>query len=313
MILVDRVMNSLLYTCKRQGKENYMEIRCSEIDYKNFGNCVCYENGVVRLIATVDVGPRIVFFGFIGGKNMLFEDVDRNFYEMNRGYGVWYAYGGHRLWCAPEKMPETYFPDNSKVNVGFDGKSLTLTPEKTGFGKQFSLKCTFVGENSVHIENKITNCSSADSEFAPWSITGLAAGGTEIIPLCKEDKGFLANRTMALWSYSDIKDKRFDLNDGYAVLRQDPKAEKAFKVGFNVTEGNVVYVLGDNVMKISFDGYKDIRYPDFDCNYETYTNRLFLECEILGEMKAYKPGETASLNETWELTQDTSGYSGYIK
>jgi hypothetical protein len=131
---------------------------------------------------------------------------------------------------------------------------------------------------------------------------GLAAGGTEIIPLCREDKGFLPNRTMALWSYSAINDHRFVLTDKYALLRQDPKEKKAFKVGFNVTGGQVLYIKGRNIFRMSFDGYKNVNYPDFCCNYETYTNDLFLECELLGELKSYQPNETASIKEKWELS-----------
>ena len=104
-----------------------MSVKCYETDYKNYGKCLCLDNGIIKLIATIDVGPRIVFFGFTDGDNVLFEDIDRNFYEINNGYGVWYAYGGHRIWSAPEVMPETYLPDNSKVEAHFDGGVLTLT------------------------------------------------------------------------------------------------------------------------------------------------------------------------------------------
>jgi len=279
-----------------------MSVKCYETDYKNYGKCLCLDNGVIKLIATIDVGPRIVFFGFTDGDNILFEDIDRNFYEINNGYGVWYAYGGHRIWSAPEVMPETYLPDNSKVEANFDGGVLTLTPAMTKFEKQFELVISMDDKTSVTIENRITNCSDKPSEFASWSVTGLAAGGTEIIPLCRDDKGFLPNRTMALWSYSAINDHRFVLTDKYALLRQDPKEKKAFKVGFNVTGKQVLYIKGRNILRISFDGYENISYPDFCCNYETYTNDLFLECELLGELKSYLPNETACIKEKWELS-----------
>ncbi|MBO4876571.1 MAG: hypothetical protein J5501_01035 [Ruminococcus sp.] len=290
-----------------------MKVKCYEINYSNYGRCICLENGNIKMLVTVDVGPRIVFFGFSKGSNILFEDTERNFYEINKGYGVWYAYGGHRIWCAPEKMPETYFPDNTKVNVEYDGSKLTLTPEKTAFGKQFSLVCMMDENNTVYIENRITNCSGKPADFAPWSITGLAGGGTEIIPLCTDDNGFLPNRTMALWSYSDIKDERFTLCDKYAVLKHDPSNNKAFKAGFNVTGGQVVYVQNDMILRKSFDGYKNIVYPDFCCNFETYTNDLFLECEILGEMKKYQPGETAVIKEKWELIRTDGDAESVIK
>ena len=279
-----------------------MSVKCYESDYKNYGKCLCLDNGKIKLIVTIDVGPRIVFFGFKDGDNVLFEDVDRNFYEINNGYGVWYAYGGHRIWSAPEVMPETYLPDNSKVEAIFDDGVLTLTPAKTKFDKQFELVIAMGDDCSVTVENKITNCSDKAAEVAPWSVTGLAAGGVELIPLCRDDNGFLPNRTVALWSYSDINDHRFTLADGYAILRQDPKEKKAFKAGFNVTGKQVIYIKGHNILRLCFDGYEPVRYPDFCCNYETYTNDLFLECEILGELKSYLPGETASIKEKWELS-----------
>ena len=278
-----------------------MEVKFTEMGYKNYGNCICIDNGTIRVIATIDVGPRIVFFGFSKGQNILFEDTDRNFYEINKGYGVWYAYGGHRIWCAPETFPETYLPDNSRVDVQIDKNTVTLTPAKTSFGKQFSLIITMESESTVYVENRITNCSNKPAEFAPWSVTGLAAGGTEIIPLCSDNNGFLPNRTMSLWSYSDVKDERFTLADRYALLRHDASAKTAFKVGFNVTGGQVIYVNGSQIFRKTFEEYKNTSYPDFCCNFETYTNNLFLECELLGEMRKYQPGETASITEKWEL------------
>ena len=282
-----------------------MAVKFSEINYNGFGSCVCLENGTVKLIATADVGPRIVYFGFIDGENILFEDNDRNFYEINRGYGVWYAYGGHRIWTAPETMPETYLPDNSGVTVEFCGDVLTLTSPLTIFGKKISMEITMDEGSGAAIVNKIENCSGKPAVFAPWSITGLAAGGTEYIPLCSEDNGFLPNRAMALWSYSDVRDKRFELTDKYAALHHDPKTEKSFKVGFNVTDGYVEYKRNKQTLRVTFDGYKKAEYPDFCCNFETYANGLFLECEILGEMRAYESGETAEIREKWELLHNT--------
>lgn len=48
-----------------------MAVNFSKINYGNFGSCVCLENGTIKLIATADIGPRIVYFGFIGGENIL--------------------------------------------------------------------------------------------------------------------------------------------------------------------------------------------------------------------------------------------------
>lgn len=289
-----------------------MPVNCYEIDYKNFGRCVCLENGIIKLMATIDVGPRIIYFGLVGNSNVLFEDTDRNFYEMVKGHGVWYAYGGHRLWCAPEVVPETYAPDNNKVEYTFENNTLTLVQKKTAFDKQFSIVCRMSEGNSVDIKNIITNCSTEPAKFAPWSVTGFSGGGLEFIPLCKENSGFLPNRTMALWSYSDLMDKRFTITDEYALLRHDTKAEKAFKVGFNVTDGFAAYLAGNQLFRKSFGKYEATEYPDFCCNFETYTNRYFLECELLGEEREYLPSESATISETWELFRFDGGEEAFV-
>ncbi len=201
-------------------------------------------------------------------------------------------------------MPETYFPDNNKVDADFTDGVLTLTPKPTAFGKQFQLVIRILDGSQVKIRNIIRNISDTPSVFAPWSITGMTPGGIEFIPLCKEQTGFLPNRTMALWSYTDLCDPRFSVHDSYAVLRQDTQNEKPFKMGCNVTDGFMVYCVGNQVFKKTFAPYDgSIRYPDFACNFETYTNHLFLECELLGAEKAYEPGESAVIEETWKINE----------
>lgn len=40
-----------------------------EIEFRGWKNCVHMSNGIIELIATTEVGPRIISFGFIGGPN----------------------------------------------------------------------------------------------------------------------------------------------------------------------------------------------------------------------------------------------------
>jgi hypothetical protein len=49
------------------------------INYKKFGKCLFITNGYFDLMVTVDVGPRIIFFGLHNDKNILFEDNDSVF------------------------------------------------------------------------------------------------------------------------------------------------------------------------------------------------------------------------------------------
>ncbi|MBE6852975.1 MAG: hypothetical protein E7505_05815 [Ruminococcus sp.] len=281
-----------------------MKINSYEKEYKNYGRCICVETEYIKLIASLGFGPRILYFSLNGEENILFEDIDRDFTLDVEGYGTWYTYGGHRLWRAPEVVPETYYPDNGKVDVSLENNILKLTASPTPFGTQYSIFIEFNDDGSVSIENRILNCSDKPLRFAPWSITGLAPGGTEYISLNTEDTGYLPNRVIALWPYSKLDDARFTLTDDGAVLRQDPSVPEAFKVGFNVVSGSAKYIKGNQTYIKEFEAYDpEYRYPDFSCNFETYTNGKFIECEIVGNERDYMPGESAVINEKWRIVK----------
>ena len=108
-----------------------------EIDFENYGKCVQLSNGVIDLVVTIDCGPRIVRFGFIGNENILYNDLDRKFKVQNEFMDDYYSegaacyfYGGHRLWLAPERMPESYFPDNDPVIYALLPDGVTFSSAK---------------------------------------------------------------------------------------------------------------------------------------------------------------------------------------
>ena len=56
-----------------------MSIEIKEKDFEYYGNCVHITNGIIEVIVTIDVGPRIVRFGYVGGENMLYNDLQRSY------------------------------------------------------------------------------------------------------------------------------------------------------------------------------------------------------------------------------------------
>ncbi len=281
-----------------------MSVKMTEVEYKTFGKCVFLDNGEASLGVTVDVGPRIISYSLKGRENVMLEDVDKVFAEPVRdGNGdKWYTYGGHRLWLSPEVNPETYAPDNSPVKYAFDGKTLTLEPPATKFGKQFGIEITLAETGTaVDIKHTIKNVSSETAEYAAWSITAMAPGGVCKVPMCTRKSGYLPNRVISMWEYVDVYDPRFKLTNEYARIRQDSFVKKAFKVGFNVEDNFAAYAVNKQIFVKTFGDYEDVKYPDYSCNVEVYTNPLFLECEFLGEKKAFAPGETACITERWYL------------
>jgi hypothetical protein len=41
------------------------------VDFGGWPNCIRLSNGEIEVIATTDVGPRIIRVGFVGGQNLL--------------------------------------------------------------------------------------------------------------------------------------------------------------------------------------------------------------------------------------------------
>ena len=293
-------------------------VTVTEITYRNFGRCVKLDNGTASVIITVDVGPRIISYCLNGRENMLLEDVDREFrddsQELRDYFGegkTWYIYGGHRLWSSPESYPHSYVPDNepvmwSRADMG-ENVGICLTSPVTRTGQQHTtyvwLDRDNAGTSKVQICHNITNVSGAIVTLAPWAMTVCAAGAVEIFPQSARDNGLLSNRRNVFWSYSDISDERFFLGNKYGTLRQVKGAPSKFKIGMNNEDGWAAVVNRGQIFLKNFHMEIDGNYPDYGCNFETFTNGIFLECESLGELKTLKNGQKVSLVEDWELIE----------
>ncbi len=283
----------------------------SLIEYKNFGKCVLIENETASIIITVDVGPRIISYKLNGCENILFEDEGRVFFENGEefksyfGDTTWYIYGGHRLWSSPESFPHSYVPDNAPVPYVVCNGAVTFVAPATKTGQQHTTTVAFdedeKGSSLVYIEHTIENVGREPVELAPWAMSVCSAGGVEIFPQNTADNGLLSNRRNVFWSYSDINDERFFLGNRYGTLRQVPDSEGKFKIGMNNEDGWAAYINRGQIFLKNFSMNIDGNYPDYGCNFETFTNGIFLECESLGELKKLNVGQKATISEVWEL------------
>lgn len=286
-----------------------MSVKFTEESYKNFGKCIVMDNGICTVKITVDVGPRVIYYALNGMENMMKEDVDRKtvrdsedvhkFFDTDEN---WYIYGGHRLWTSPEAWPDSYTPDNSPVQYEINGNTVTLTPElRTKVGEKHVMTVT-LSENSsdVTIGHKVMNISDKELTLAPWCLTVMDKGGVEVAPQCKKKTGLLSNRRIVLWEYTEAKDERYYQSDSYITLKQTDKA-KSFKVGFNNEDGWGAYLNKGQLFIKRFDFDENAEYPDYGCNYETFTDPEIMEIESLGVLKTIKTGEFIEHEERWSL------------
>ncbi|MCH5199477.1 MAG: hypothetical protein J1F60_00860 [Oscillospiraceae bacterium] len=288
-----------------------MSVKFSEISYKNFGKCIKMENETAAVIVTVDVGPRVIYYGLNGKQNIFNEDINRDtvrdskqlhdFFETEEN---WYIYGGHRLWSSPESYPESYTPDNHSVPYEIDGNSLKLMPEdRVKVGERHIMTVTLDDTSSdVTVKHAIKNIADYDIKLAPWCLTVAEKDGVEILPQCTKDTGLLSNRRMVFWAYSNVNDPRFFVCDKYITLAQTDR-EEAFKIGVNNEDGWGAYLNNGQlfIKRFRFDPLGE--YPDFSVNYETYTNQYIMEIESLGTVENLKPGDYTEYDEYWQIKE----------
>ncbi len=282
-----------------------------EQNYKDYGRVLTLDNGIIKASVTLDVGPRVIAFGFIGSQNIMNDN--RAFFgkDSNEKFEAFFGkgkafenFGGHRIWISPESYPETYYPDCDKVNytVTKDGAFFEPKPEtENGVQKTLELK---LSENSADMKviMRVKNISSEPKEFAIWGLSVSATGGTAIIPMNDNDTGLLSNRIISVWPYTDLSDKRIYYGNKYMTVKQDVNATTPVKLGFDINKGKIHYVLGDEVFTKAYETlHPTAKYPDGGCSFETYTNNGFIELESLGELKSVAAGETSELTENWHL------------
>lgn len=283
---------------KRSSRMN-IEIR----PFHGWPNSLYLCNGEVELIATLDVGPRILSYAKPGGRNpfKIFDDQAGGVAESE-----WRNRGGHRLWLAPESRAFSHAPDNGPVkweHCGAGGVRLTPRAEAaTGFQKEIDITLGATG-SSVRLVHRLTRIGTTPRTVAPWALTVMAPGGWAIVPqprLGEHPRDMLPNRRMILWPYTNLSDGRCRFGRRFFTLRQDA-ACGPLKIGLAHACGWSAYFLEGTLFVKRFSWQSSATYPDDGCNLEVFTNGKMLELETLGPLVTLDPGESVEHIEEWEL------------
>jgi hypothetical protein len=265
-----------------------------------FGHeCVSLGNKTVRLLISRSVGPRILSLSFADGENLLAELPD--FVIDCPGSGIFHAYGGHRLWHAPEQSSRTYLPDDSPVEIVpvENGYLVTQDTEaKTGLQKSMEI-CLQSDESKIIITHRLSNHGLWPVMCAPWAITQLKTGGVAILPQSCERTGLLPNRSLALWPYTNLASQNITWGQNHILVRAN--MDTPFKVGFPNPRGWLAYWLNETLFVKSAKYEAQSSYFDFGSSSECYCNDEFIEMETLGPISTIEPSGSVTHVETWEL------------
>jgi len=279
-----------------------------KVNYLDFPNCFAVSNGDAKLIVSTDFGPRILFYGLDEGENIFGWHGEA---EVETKLGKWKPYGGHRLWIAPENMPLSYSPDNATVDYSLENEFLIRIVQPFEPNSQTQKEITVIlSENSSEavIDHRITNGSDKNIELSAWALTIMRPGGEVIIPNEPlepySSETLLPVRSVALWSYTDFTDPRWNYEQGLIRLRVDENAHSPQKVGVYNKQGWAAYAWQNLIFVKKFDFIEDAVYPDFNSNTEVYTAGTFVEVETLSPMRQLQPGESVKHTERWQLFEN---------
>jgi hypothetical protein len=282
-------------------------VKIEKTEYAGWPNCYRISNGEVELIVTTDVGPRVIHFGFPGAKNVFVEYKEQ---LGKSGESTWQARGGHRLWAAPESMPDTYALDNSPVKATVNGSIITLLQpieKETGLQKEMTIELAPSGTH-VKLTHRIENTRAATRRLAAWALTQMATGGMAIVaipPRGTHEEVLLPTNPLTMWAYTDFSDKRWTFTKKYITLKNDPNNKEAQKTGlYNASTVSAYLNDGTLFVKRAEAPGKPEDYPDFGCSSETFTNNEFLEMETLGPLLDLAQGKSVTHVENWSLHKD---------
>jgi hypothetical protein len=282
-------------------------VNVEEIEFAGWPNCYRITNGDIELIATSDVGPRIIHCGFVGERNLFAVFRDQ---AGKSGERYWMIRGGHRLWIAPEVIPDTYALDNAPVKVTTGPDSLVLqqqAEQETGLRKQISIAMSTAGE--ITVAHQIENKGPKSRRFAPWALTVMAPGGLAIAsfpPRAGHDQVLLPTNPMTMWAYTDFSDPRWRFTKKYVTLTCDPTVTSPQKAGLFNPQTFCAYLLDNYLFAKRCTAVPDAPYPDFHCSMELFTNHEFLELETLGPLVDLTPDNTISHLEHWSLLRNVT-------
>lgn len=269
------------------------------VPYGGWNRCARIQAGNTEALITLEVGPRIIRYGLVGGPNELVEYAK----DMGSTGGDDYkSYGGHRLWIAPEEDPKTLHPDNNPVEAKEEGgwHVFTAPVEKWFMQKEIRIKAE--GE-ALRIEHRIYNRGVYEAILAPWALTVMAAGGVCLFPQAEfvpHNEKVLPARPLVLWNYTDMSDPRWTF--GKRIVRLEQHADEGpQKIGAMIDQGWAAYANHGNLFIKRFEAGDPDDYADYGCNFETFTRQDMLEVESLGMLQIVDPGAYAVHHETWYL------------
>lgn len=288
-----------------------MAVKIERKNYSSFGQCLHIHNEVAELYVAVEFGPRVLHYSLKGGDNFFYTNEAKNYIQKGPAFDEafypgahWDVYGGNRLWRCPHHFPTVFYPDHDPVEVEeVEGGAILRCPPQIHNRVRNTVEVRLDPDSSgVRMRYAIENVGDEEKKIGCWALNVCKVGGVSVFPQPQTPLGFIPNRHITLWDYTDMRDPRVTWGGKYVALRGDPKVDKPIKIGINNVDGWAFYLNMGLCYLLRFDHVDGAEYADFGVSYETYTNPYFLELESLSPLKTLAPGRAVEHRERWALS-----------
>lgn len=279
-------------------------ISINEVVFYGNTRCLKITNEIIDLIASLDIGPRILHFSLADKENMFY--LNKKQLKETVPEDAFLLYGGHRLWTAPEDLQKTYLPDNDPVDYEITESTIRLS-------RKFNKPIQILKEMEIQMEpdkplvkiiHRIKNLGNEPQIYSPWAITMMAPGGRAFIPLPQRGPhtgNLLPNGHLIFWAYTNLADPRLNYGFDYLSIQQKISSNSPLKIGLSTDSGWLAYLNQGNLFAKQVRVVPEAIYPDRGSVYQVYTEDNFLELESLGPLVDLEPGSSTTLEERWVL------------
>jgi hypothetical protein len=286
---------------------------------------IVLSNGIVKLGVSPAVG-RIVSFSKVGGKDLLWRNLETNVNAQKQSSDQWVNYGGDKIWPTLEySWPRIYGRSNAwPPDKNIDGEKWRLikqtktrivieSPESTHLHVRIRREISLeTGKAAISIKNTIKRLSASPFPVCIWSVTQVKP--PEYCLLGIEEKRPCVEPFVDFYNIRAKADARLLL--GETELKLIPQNGKFTKVG---TFGRwIAAVYPDCIFHQSTEYDPSACYPDnasVECYWDSRASNPnkqsrtpnYVELELLGASTHLQPGEQISSTVSWKIINRPDG------
>ncbi len=270
-----------------------MSININEVNYLNYGKCISIKNDVSEMIVSIEFGPKIVFWGYINGENLLLESSNVNDSSTF----------GHYLWLSTRTTTKDYNDFIQPIVYSISSGMVRFDYPKDILDNMYlSMEIILSNESAdAMVIHRVKNLSSETKSISITAHTHLKNNGFLILPQNDDDTLPFPNRCIALWPYTRLNDPRLFLGNKFITISYNSNLEYPFKIGINNRKGWACY-LNDNIAFIKrYVHNQGARYPDFGCSIEAYTNSHNINVNSTSPFYITEHKEIVKHVENWSI------------